>query len=883
MKKSEEIKNSQIKITEQQLKQSKERFRYLISTSPAIIYTSRPSSDFGATFISDNVKEKWGYDPDEFIKDSNFWINHIHPNDREIVIESLSELNGKKKVIYEYRFKLKDNTYHWMRDEVKLVVDKRGNPIETIGSVIDITKRKEAEVELLKSEKKLEGILSSMKDEIIIIDKKFNIIYANKRVLDKYGLSTIGSKCYKTYQNRTDVCSGCEVLKTFNDGKTYQRECEIISKGGEKDYKWYISSVASRDEKGAPLFVIEVSRDMTLIRNAEEKIRYQAKLVDSVSDAIISTDLDFNIVSWNKAAESIYGWKSEEAIGKNVMDIIKIEYPDNNQETVINKFFKNGFWRGEVIQPRKNGTYLNILSSVSILKDKKGNPIGAVAINRDITDRKISEEKLKMSEKKYKHLANELEVILDHIPGLIIYKDTQNNILRVNKYVSDAHNITKKEMEGKSSFDFYPYDQAQAYWEDDLDVIKTRCQKLNIIEPWETDKGKRWVNTSKIPYIDEDGNVKGIIAIANDITENRLVEEALKESEQKYRTLFEEALIPIFVVDEDGRYIDANEASLIFTECSKDDLLKKVIWDFTPPKLLKRQKQEHSPFYNNRIVETSYQINEKIKILLLNVVPFKLAGRKLLFGIGHDITESKKAKKKLEELNKLKSDLLRRTSHELKTPLVSIKGFSDLLLNFYYKNLSPEIINIVFEIRQGCSRLENLIKDILKTSELESGKINLNPSIINLSSLIKNILRELEGVIKIRKHTINLEIHDNLITKFDKERMQEVIGNLITNAVKYTPLKGIITIKSKKENNYFIISIKDNGIGFTEEEKKIIFKKFGKVERYGQGLDILIEGSGLGLYISKKIIQLHLGKIWMESEGRNKGSIFYFSLPLINK
>lgn len=96
-----------------------------------------------------------------------------------------------------------------------------------------------------------------------------------------------------------------------------------------------------------------------------------------------------------------------------------------------------------------------------------------------------------------------------------------------------------------------------------------------------------------------------------------------------------------------------------------------------------------------------------------------------------------------------------------------------------------------------------------------------------------------------------------------------------------TPKYGKITIRSEIQNGNYVISVQDTGIGLTEEEKKKIFKKFGKVERYGQGLDVVSEGSGLGLYISKKIIELHEGNIWVESEGRKKGSIFYFSLPII--
>ena len=105
--------------------------------------------------------------------------------------------------------------------------------------------------------------------------------------------------------------------------------------------------------------------------------------------------------------------------------------------------------------------------------------------------------------------------------------------------------------------------------------------------------------------------------------------------------------------------------------------------------------------------------------------------------------------------------------------------------------------------------------------------------------------------------------------------------NLIINAIKYTPTNGRITIKTEIQNNSYLVSIQDTGIGLTDLEKTKIFKRFGKIERYGQGLDVVSEGSGLGLYISKKIIELHGGDIWVESLGRDQGSIFYFSLPII--
>jgi signal transduction histidine kinase len=248
-----------------------------------------------------------------------------------------------------------------------------------------------------------------------------------------------------------------------------------------------------------------------------------------------------------------------------------------------------------------------------------------------------------------------------------------------------------------------------------------------------------------------------------------------------------------------------------------------------------------------------------------------------------DITEKKEAEQELIKLNNLKSELLRRTSHELKTPLVSIKGFTDLLLNVHKEKLDDYVLATIHEIKLGCERLENLIQDILKTSELELGTIKLKKTEGDLSFLIKLSIRESQGLIKLRNHTIDLKIHDKLITSFEQEQVHQVISNLINNAIKYTPPDRTIEIKSEINTNSIKISIKDTGIGITREETESLFTQFGKIERYGQGLDIISDGSGLGLYISKKIVELHGGEIWVESEGRNKGSTFCFTLPIIKE
>ncbi|MHA2128813.1 MAG: sensor histidine kinase, partial [Promethearchaeota archaeon] len=233
----------------------------------------------------------------------------------------------------------------------------------------------------------------------------------------------------------------------------------------------------------------------------------------------------------------------------------------------------------------------------------------------------------------------------------------------------------------------------------------------------------------------------------------------------------------------------------------------------------------------------------------------------------------------LNKINKLKTELFSRTSHELKTPLISIKGFTELLLTLHKSKLDTETISILEEIKEGSKRLEKIVNLLLESTKLEAGQLELNRQDEDLSFLINFCVKELKGLARLRDQTILFNPNNKVKAFFDKERIYEVISNLLLNAVKYTPPGGTISIQTYADDNSHIVSVTDNGIGFTEEEKSQVFKQFGKIERYGQGWDVAIEGTGLGLYITKKLVELHNGKIWLESEGRNKGTTFYFSIP----
>ena len=206
-------------------------------------------------------------------------------------------------------------------------------------------------------------------------------------------------------------------------------------------------------------------------------------------------------------------------------------------------------------------------------------------IIRDITLRKATEAKLQQQQ-------IEQQVLLDLIPAMVWYKDSQNRILRANRRAAESINKTVAEVEGRSTYDLYP-EEAEQYHQDDLAVLASGQPKLGIVELYETSPSqKRWVQTDKVPYRDAQGNVIGVLVFAQDITERKQAEAALRESERQYRLLMEEASDGIVMLDLDGYFRVANAKACAMFGYTKEELLQLHVTDtYVPSK--KDQAQQH--------------------------------------------------------------------------------------------------------------------------------------------------------------------------------------------------------------------------------------------------------------------------------------------------
>ena len=386
---------------------------------------------------------------------------------------------------------------------------------------------------------------------------------------------------------------------------------------------------------------------------------------------------------------------------------------------------------------------------------------------------------------------------------------------------------------------------------------------------------------------DVEKDILRILSRSTSIEEQRWqANQFLKESEENYRLITEYAndLISIVNLKYEHEFIN-EETYQNLLGYSKKEILGKTGLSIVHPDDLKRGLKA----YKEGLLKGEGTVEIRLRHKKGFYKWFEFRGKKYVdpkgnlkgLLIGRDITERKEAErlileenKKLLELEKMREDIITRVSHELKTPLTPIVTGSELLLKVFKNQLGKDAQEIIAIIEKNGLRLKALIEDLLDASRIDCHTFNLTKTRENLVGIIYESIEALSFFVKNRQLTIKDSLPETIYFDIDKIRIKQAITNILSNAIKNTPKGRNIYINIDENLEYLDIKIKDTGVGLIKEEMRILFNKFGKIERYGKDLDVDIEGSGLGLYIARHIVNSHNGEILVESKGRNKGALF---------
>jgi PAS domain S-box-containing protein len=397
---------------------------------------------------------------------------------------------------------------------------------------------------------------------------------------------------------------------------------------------------------------------------------------------------------------------------------------------------------------------------------------------------------------------------------------------------------------------------------------------------------------------------KGFFAVTfNDITDRKRAEKKLKESEEKYRHLFENSPFSIVLLNIEGKIIEMNTATTKLFGYQEKDLIDKnylTLTDIFPKETipglrlvqdLMSKGEPSEPIMKPQITKI-YNKDQKPMWVASELSAVSISGELMILAIIQNITEKKIAEEKLKEserilrqqnielkeLDRLKTDFISIAAHDLKTPLISVGGYVDLIL-LREKGLKEEVKEDLNRVLNNVHRLDGYINRLLDVMKIEAKKVEIIKREENIHTIIIDCLSDLEFQVRQKDLTVNVDISENLKMRVDNFRISQVLLNLLSNAVKFTPKNGKIDISVVEKEENVLFKIKDNGKGLTPEEIQKLFGKFVTIEQGVDGYSTLDKGSGLGLYIARGFIEAHGGKIWVESKGRELGAEFSFTLP----
>ncbi len=413
---------------------------------------------------------------------------------------------------------------------------------------------------------------------------------------------------------------------------------------------------------------------------------------------------------------------------------------------------------------------------------------------------------------------------------------------------------------------------------------------------------------------DERSAPVGMIGYSIDIGEAKRAQQALRDSEERFRSIFEQAAAGMATVSLTGNFLQANPAMCRFFGYGEAELLRLTVLDVTHPADMDaaRRSFEEIRAGSRRLVDIERRYVRKDGRIVWGRVSgacLQDASGKPLYAVVlvQDITERKWAEDEARRLNeelerrieerttelahvnqrlaetneqlveasRLKSEFLARMSHELRTPMNAIVGFSDLLAEASEGPLRETYKRYVDHIREGARHLLELINDVLDLSKIEAGRVELFSGDIHVAECLAEVLSVITPLAGIKKLRVEREVAAELRVYADRTRFKQILYNLLSNAVKFTPEGGRISIEAFRKGECVSIAIADTGVGIPAEEHVAIFDEFHQVGTTTKGLK---EGTGLGLAITKGLVELHSGTIRVESEP-GRGSRFTVTLP----
>ncbi len=625
------------------------------------------------------------------------------------------------------------------------------------------------------------------------------------------------------------------------------------------------------------------------LQESEEKFRRIFE--DHAAVKMLVDPYSGSIIDANKSASAYYGWSREELKHMNIGQINTLT-AEELKVCMMKTMSENGI-QSEFRHRLKDGSIRDVEVSSSPIKI--GNRMLLHSIVHDITERKRIEEALRESENRFRK-------VVEQAPIAMAIVGMDGKIEFINDKAIKVFGYNHEDIPDMDTWWLKAYpdnayrNQVVSEWMDRVQKALQGHTEINGTEYQVTCKD----GTLKTAYISGASVLNKIFVLFDDITERKMVEQALRESEERFSKAYMTSPISFMIANmEDGKIIEVNDAFITVSGYSREEALSSStlelnIWvnENDRKNMIKSLQSGHPVVRQETLLRGK---NGNILTALLSAQIIQLGHKFCIISSIEDITEQKKAeieiikaKERAEESDRLKTAFLQNMSHEIRTPMNAIMGFSSLLVESYNDRAKLEKYSEI--IRQRSSDLLEIINDILDISKIESGQLPLNVEECDLNELFSELtsfFKEFQHRIGKQQIKFKLESQCNppenrILT--DKVKLRQIFINLINNAFKFTEeghIEGGCFIDANKTPLFYVT---DTGMGIPPDKHEIIFDRFIQLRH---NKNISFGGTGLGLAIVKGLVGIMGGKIWLESEpenpaeGKAGGTTFYFTLPYI--
>lgn len=625
-----------------------------------------------------------------------------------------------------------------------------------------------------------------------------------------------------------------------------------------------------------------IARVMEAERKTEEERNRLANLLDGLPAPVVHGQVHaqdegdrLSILNANAAFEEVFGPECEEAIGKNLYDLVVPKEKREEAVDIDRRAIEEGLVEKEVRRLTKEGPRDFRLRVAQALDDGASE---TYAIYTDITERKERQEELRQKERQYQAVFEDPNILV----GLL---SPNGRVRNINRTALDYVGTTLDELVEKPFWN-------TPWFEDDEEVQRRVREWVHRAAEGEyvdfevdlsTSVGEALVVRGVVrPVTDEQGAVTSLLISDRDITEQKKRKEKLQRTTARLTALFENSPDMINIHDLEGTIIDPNPRFCEKTDYNQEELEGMKMWEIdrhmTPDEAKARWEEMKT---GDRVeVEGAYRRRDgSVFPVEVHVRKLDLEGEDRFMAISRDITEQKertqelrRAKEEAEEASQLKSSMLANLSHEIRTPLTTITGYAELLI----EELDGQLANFAERIHQGGQRLMKTLDSMLQLSKLEAGAFDLEPEVVNLPAVVE----ETVGLLHPQAEEMSVEVVVDLPSHaveghWNEGALDRIVENLLENAIKFTPEGGRVEVCVRDEASEAVFEVEDTGVGISEAALPTVFEPF---KQESEGLDREFEGTGLGLSIVKEVVELLGGTIQVESE-KGEGTRFTVRLP----